>query len=43
LKKLVDQCGFPMVNVGDDGEIANFQIRHDNGIKVASVRRGGGL
>jgi hypothetical protein len=25
LQKLVDERGFPMVNVGDDGEIANFQ------------------
>jgi hypothetical protein len=43
LEELVNQCGFPMVNVGNDGEISNFQIRHDNGIKVSLRAKGGGL
>jgi hypothetical protein len=29
-----------MVNVGNDGEISNFQIRHDNGIKVNLREKG---
>jgi hypothetical protein len=43
LEKLVNQCGFPMVNVGNDGEISNFQIRHDNGIKVNLREKGARL
>ncbi len=31
LEELVDEGGFPMVNVGDNGEIANFQGHGDKG------------
>jgi hypothetical protein len=33
-KQLVNQCGFAVVNVGDDGDIADaFDRRHGVGLK----------
>ena len=43
LQELVDEGGFPMVNVGNDGEISNFQ-RHGNDWIMDGLReKGGGL
>jgi hypothetical protein len=43
LEKLVDEGGFPMVNVGNNGEISNFQ-RHGNDWIMDGLReKGGGL
>ena len=43
LEKLVHERGFAMVNVGDDGEIANFQGHGTMGWDGTSVRTGAGL
>ena len=43
LQELVHEGGFPMVNVGDDGEISNFQ-RHGNDWIMDGLReKGAGL
>jgi hypothetical protein len=43
LEKLVNEGGFPMVNVGNNGEISNFQ-RHGNDWIMDDLRaKGGGL